>query len=180
MDVLVMLEEDPAQALVLAHVNSVPGPRGGEPASRDVVTLYGAPSAESLALALAAAVESRRAEPTSNEGAIRHLGVWEGRGAVGDTAWRDSATGQLVTRDLDIPFATLLGTAQAILGDCGQAIKGLLAGLRMPEWPEGTRRALMVSLHPAFALPAGAAADAELLLAAVREADGLTSDIEGD
>jgi hypothetical protein len=180
MDVLVMLDEDPAQARVLAHVNSVPAPRGAESMSRDVVTLYGDPSAESLALALAAAVESRRGEPIGQEGAIRHLGVWAERGAVGDSAWRDSTTGQLVTRDLDIPLATLIGTAQAILVDCGQAIKGLLAGLRMPEWPEGTRRALMVSLHPAFALPLAADAQADSLLAAVREADGLIYDVEGD
>lgn len=178
MDVLVMLGEDPASAPVLAHVNTVPAPRGAEPTSRDVVTLYGDPSAESLALALAAAVESRRGDP-NDQGAIRHLGVWAERGAVGDAAWRDAATGQLMTRDLDIPLATLLGTAQAILGECGQALKGLLAGLRMPEWPEGTRRALMVSLHPAFALP-GADARADATLAAFREADGLVYDGEAD
>ena len=178
MDVLVMLEEQPGASPVLAHINSMPGGPGAEP-SRDVVTLYGDASAEELALALAAAVESRR---TGGEDAtaIRHLGVWPGRGAVGDAAWRDAATGQLVTRDLDIPLATLLGTAQELLAECGQALRRLLAGLRMPDWPEGTRRALRVSLHPALAAPAPAMAPPDVLLAALREADGVTCEIEGD
>ena len=61
MDVLVMLEENPDHSPVLAHVNTVPSPlASAERPSRDVVTLYGAPSLESLALALAAAVECHR------------------------------------------------------------------------------------------------------------------------
>ena len=177
MDVLVMLEEDPSHSPVLAHVNSVPAPVGSDRASRDVVRLYGDPSAESLALALAAAVESRRVPDARND-AIWHVGVWPERGAVGDAAWRDAATGQLMTRDLDIPFATLLGTAQALLGECGQAIRRLLAGLSMPDWPEGARRALLVSLHPAVAAPSPL--EGEAFLAAFREADGITFDGEGD
>jgi len=176
MDVLVMLEEHVAPSPVLAHVNSVPA--GGAEPARDVVTLYGEASAESLALALAAAVESRRAGG-EDASAIRHLGLWPGRGAIGDEAWRDAATGQLVTRDLDIPLATLLGTAQALLGECGQALRRLLAGLRMPDWPEGTSRALQVSLHPAFAV-AGADLRSDAILAAQREADGITFEGEGD
>ena len=62
MDVLVMLEEGSDHSPVLAHVNSVPSPLDAERPSRDVVTLYGEPSPESLALALAAAVESHRGE----------------------------------------------------------------------------------------------------------------------
>ena len=179
MDVLVMLEEQSSPSPVLAHVNSMPAGPGAEP-SRDVVTLYGDASAESLALALAAAVESRRTG-SEDATAIRHLGVWPGRGAVGDAAWRDAATGQLVTRDLDIPLATLLGTAQELLGECGQALRRLLAGLRMPDWPEGTRRALHVSLHPALATSSGPViAPSDALLAALREADGVTYDTEGD
>ncbi|HEU4630383.1 MAG TPA: hypothetical protein VFS08_11605 [Gemmatimonadaceae bacterium] len=180
MDVLVMLAEHAAPSPVLAHVNSVPAGAGtGQPA-RDMVTLYGDPSAESLALALAAAVESRRAgDHAGGAQTIRHLGVWPERGALGDEAWRD-ASGALVTRDLDIPLATLLATAQALLVECGQAMRRLLAGLRMPEWPEGTRRALLVSLHPALALPAAGDAGVDSLLAAFREADGITADIEGD
>ena len=178
MDVLVMLEEHPGPPNVLAHVNSVPG--GGAERSRDVVTLYGDASAESLALALAAAVESRRAGGEDADDAIRHVGVWPERGAIGDAAWRDVATGQLVTRDLDIPLVTLLGTAQALLGECGQAIRRLLAGLLMPDWPEGTRRALHISLHPAFALAGATDARADALLAAQREAAGVTFDDDGD
>ena len=60
MDILVMLEDTREHAPVLAHVNSVPSPVATERPARDIVTLYGAPDAESLALALAAAVESRR------------------------------------------------------------------------------------------------------------------------
>ena len=180
MDVLVMLDEQPGTSPVLAHVNSVPGRPGVDPGARDVVTLYGEPSAESLALALAAAMESRRAGGVHDAGVIRHLGVWAERGAVGDAAWRDAVTGQMVSRDLDIPFATLLGTATALLGDCGQAIRRLVAGLRMPDWPEGTRRALHMSLHPAFALAAPGELSSDALLAAVREGDGTTADVEGD
>ena len=61
MDILVMLEENPDHSPVLAHVNSIPSPlHSSERPSRDVVTLYGEPTLESLALALAAAVESHR------------------------------------------------------------------------------------------------------------------------
>ncbi len=61
MDILVMLEENPDHSPVLAHVNSVPSPlHSSERPSRDIVTLYGEPNAESVALALAAAVESHR------------------------------------------------------------------------------------------------------------------------
>src|SRR5499426_2884404 len=114
MDVLVMLEENPDHSPVLAHVNSVPSPlSSSERPSRDIVTLYGVPSAESLALALAAAVESHRTSDGRAE-AIRHLGVWPERGAVGDAAWRDSS-GQLVTSDLEIPLETLHVTAKQLL-----------------------------------------------------------------
>ena len=76
MDILVMLEENPDHSPVLAHVNSVPSPTATDRPARDIVTLYGVPSAETLALALAAAVESRRTgEGHNNVDAIRHLGV---------------------------------------------------------------------------------------------------------
>ena len=179
MDILVMLEEDPAHSLVLAHVNSVPSPVGAQQATRDVVTLYGEPNAQSLALALAAAVESHRANGEQS-GAMRHLGVWADRSALGDAAWRDQVTGQLVTRDLEIPFHVLLGTAQQLLAECGQAIRRLLAGLSMPDWPEGTRRALTVSLNPAFAMPVPADGGLDAFLATMREADGAMCDTEGD
>src|SRR5213083_851229 len=83
MDILVMLEENPEHSAVLAHVNSVPSPLDVERPSRDIVTIYGEPSAESLALALAAAVEIHR-DPGSSRDTIRHLGVWPERGALGD------------------------------------------------------------------------------------------------
>ena len=82
MDVLVMLEENPDHSPVLAHVNSVPSPlSSSERSSRDIVTLYGVPTTESLALALAAAVEGHR---TGDErlDTIRHLGLWPERGAT--------------------------------------------------------------------------------------------------
>ena len=179
MDVLVMLEEHPDHSSVLAHVNSVPSPLNSERPSRDIVTLYGVPTAESLALALAAAVEGHR---TGNERleTIRHLGLWPERGAIGDAAWRDDVTGELVTRDLDIPLATLRATALELLGESGQSIRRLVAGLAMPDWPEGTRRAITVSLGPVAGTPASHDPRSEGLLDMLREADGLTFDVEGD
>src|ERR1051326_8819286 len=154
MDVLVMLEENPDHSPVLAHVNSVPSPlASAERPSRDIVTLYGAPSAESLALALAAAVECHRSNEASFE-AIRHLGVWPERGAVSDAAWRDVTTGQLIRR--------------------------LVAGLSMPDWPEGARRAITVSIGPIVGLTAPVFAPLETMLDRMREADGLTFESEGD
>ena len=179
MDVLVMLEESPEHSPVLAHVNSVPSPLASERPPRDVVTLYGIPNVESLALALAAAVESRRAAEGSSE-AIRHLGVWPERGAVGDAAWRDQATGQLMTCDLNIPLEILRVTAGHLLGECGQLIRRLVAGLAMPDWPEGARRAINISLGPVAEATAATRARLENMLDALREADGLTFDYEGD
>ncbi len=172
MDVLVMVEEQPPEhSSVLAHVSSVPSPLTMERPSRDVVTLYGIPSPESLALALAAALESRRSADDRAD-TVRHVGVWPERGAVGDAAWRDETTGQLVTRDLQIPLAVLADTAQSLLQECGQAIRRLVGGLLMADWPEGTRRAVTFSFTP---LPAYASnPTTEAMLAVVREAEGLT------
>jgi len=177
MDVLVMLEESLDHSPVLAQVNSVPSPLTNERPSRDVVTLYGDPSVESLALALAAALESKRTVDTreNQPDAVRHLGVWPGRGAVGDAVWRDRDTGQLVTRDLEIPLAVLLETSRSLLNECGQAIKRLLAGLLVPNWPQGTRRAITFSFTPVYG---GAGVLNEALLAQLREADGLAFDTE--
>src|SRR5258705_1423399 len=85
MDILVMLEENPEHSPVLAHVNSVPSPLDIERPSRDIVTIYGEPTASSIALALAAAVEIHR-EGTSRPAfgpaaaTIHHLRVWPERG----------------------------------------------------------------------------------------------------
>lgn len=179
MDVLVMLEDGSDHSPVLAHVNSVPSPLDADRPSRDVVTLYSAPSPESLALALAAAVESHRSGDDRSD-AIRHLGVWAERGAIGDAAWRDGATGQLMTQDLDIPLEILHATAGRLLSECGQLIRRIAAGLSMPDWPEGARRAITVSLGPVLEMTAGAKARIENLLDTVREADGLTFEYEGD
>lgn len=183
MDILVMLEENPEHSPVLAHVNSVPSPLDVERPSRDIVTIYGVPSAESLALALAAAVEIHRSrspgEPSDSVTAIRHLGVWPERGAVGDAAWRDD-TGQLVTKDLVIPLEILHATAGLLLNECGQVIRRLSAGLSMPDWPEGARRAINVTLGPIVGLTRPVFLPLESALDAWREADGLAFDYDGD
>lgn len=177
MDVLVMLEELPDQSPVLAQVSSVPSEVASERHMRDVVTLFGVPNAESLALALAAALESSRAggSGTNPLDVTRNVGVWPERGAVGDAEWVDRSTGQVVKREVEIPLAVLLETAGQLLADCGQGIRRLLAGLLMPDWPEGTRRAISFSFAPAAA---GARLSGESLLASLREADGLTTDSE--
>jgi hypothetical protein len=175
MDVLVMLEDHPDHSPVLAHVNSGPTPRRSERPPRDLVTLYGSPSPESLALALAAAVEGRRLLG-EQEGVIRHLGLWPGQGAIGDAAWRDEVTGQLMTRDVIIPLDVLRDTAQQLLVDCGQMIRRLVAGLLMPDWPEGARRAIGFSLTPVAELTAASRAGVDSILDTMREADGLAFD----
>jgi hypothetical protein len=183
MDILVMLEENPEHSPVLAHVNSVPSPLDADRPSRDIVTIYGLPSAETIALALAAAVEIRRDQrngESHSRSAIRHMGVWPERGGVGDAAWRDQATGELVTRDLEIPLTILHATAGQLLGDCGQLIRRLVAGLSMPDWPEGARRAINVTLGPIVGLTAPVLRPIEAALDAWREADGLAFDYEGD
>jgi hypothetical protein len=184
MDILVMLEENPEHSPVLAHVNSVPSPLDVERPSRDIVTIYGEASAESLALALAAAVEVHRGNgmlgEASPSAAIRHLGVWPERGGVGDAAWRDATTGQLITRDLEIPLEILHATAGQLLNECGQLIRRLSAGLSMPDWPEGARRAINVTLGPIVGLTAPVFRPLESALEAWREADGLAFDYEGD
>ena len=180
MDVLVMLEDRPEHSTVLAHVNSVPSPLNSERPSRDVVTLYGDATPESLALALAAAVEAHRDESSKGSDTIRHVALWPERGAVGDAAWRDESTGHLVTHDLAIPFDVLEETAGLLLFECGAAIRRLVAGLSMPDWPEGTRRAISFTLTPYAIFPAGAGARFDALLDSYRQAEGLEFDNEGD
>ena len=48
---------------------------------------------------------------------------------MGDAAWRDAATGELQTADLEIPLETLHATARHLLADCGSLIRRLAAGL---------------------------------------------------
>ena len=182
MDVLVMLEESPANSRVLAHVNSVSSsPLTSDRPARDIVTLYGVPSPELLALALAAAVESHRTgDGHEHHDAIRHLGVWAERGAIGDAAWRDAGTGELITRDLEIPFEILHATSTQLLSECGQLIRRLIAGLSMPDWPEGAHRAINISLGPVAGLAAPVFAPLESLLDRLREADALAYEYDGD
>ncbi len=175
MDILVMLEERPDSAAMLAHVNSVPSPLTAEYPQREVVTMYGDASLESLAFALAAAIEGRKSNVAQTD-SVRHLGVWPGRGAVGDAAWRDASTGELVTRDVAIPLDTLCVTARHLLEESGPAIRRLAAGLTMPDWPEGTRRAISFSLPTPVRVSGALAADA--LLESLRELDGFTFDAE--
>lgn len=179
MDVLVLLEDRPEHSTVLAHVNSVPSPLNSERPSRDVVTLFGAATPEALALALAAAVEAHRG-PDERSDAIRHVALWPERGAVGDAAWRDDRTGHLVTNDLAIPLPVLEQTAERLLVECGVAIRRLVAGLVMPDWPEGMRRAISFSLTPYAILPAGSGARFDALLDSYRQADGIEYDNDGD
>jgi hypothetical protein len=179
MDFLVMLEEGSEPSPVLARVDSVPAQLSPEHRARDVVTLYGTPRAESLALAIAAAVESRRTAG-NGAGTFRHLGVWPERGAVGDAAWRDETTGELVTRDLDIPFEVLSAAAHQLLTQCGAVLRRLIAGLAMPDWPEGAWRAIHLTLEPFADHTRAALSRLDGVLDVVREADGLAYDCEGD
>jgi hypothetical protein len=176
MDILVMLEDSPDESPVLARVDSVPAMVSTDHRAREVVTLYGTPKADSLALALAAAVESHR-RAGNGSGAFRHLGVWSERGAVGDAAWRDEITGELQTRDVEIPIAVLNETAGRLKETCGPMIGRLVAGLGMPDWPEGTWRAISFRLD---AMVDAASSEADEVLEALREADGLTYEYEGD
>lgn len=179
MDFLVMLEESPEQPAVLARVDSVPARHASEHA-RDVVTLYGTPSSESLALALAAAVEGHRTAGNGS-GAFRHLHIKPEGGAVGDAAWRDSATGELITRDLDIPSDVVRRTAGELLKSCGASIQRLIGGLSMPDWPEGAWRAINITLDTIVIEPARTAKmKVDELLDTLREADGLAYEYEGD
>lgn len=187
MDVLVRLEARPSDSPVLAHVNSIPVLPFGTRSRREVITLYGAADAQSLALALAATVESERQE-VQQSGVVRHIGVWPDRGAIGDTAWRDGSTGRLMTRDLDIPFLALEARATELLGECGTTLRRVAAGLGMTDWPEGAERALSFSLSATqSANDGGGSGDAlrdelgvENWLDSLREADAYSFEVEGD
>jgi hypothetical protein len=178
MDFLVLLEEGVELSPVLARVDSVPSAFSQERYDRDVVTLYGVPKTDSLALALAAAVESHRTGV--GPGTFRHLGLLVGRGAVGDAAWRDATTGEIVTRDLDIPLDVLTATAAHLVKQFGAKMQRLVAGLAMPDWPEGARRAISITLDPVIEPTLGAIAKIENMLDLFREADGMAYELEGD
>ncbi|MDH5235102.1 MAG: hypothetical protein OEW77_09075 [Gemmatimonadota bacterium] len=170
MDVMVQWEESATTAeKSIARVCSVASPDTLEHPSRDVVTLYGVPTPESLALALATAVEARRAGNGAS-GVLRELHVSETTGASGDTRWRDHGTGELIRQDLTIPLTVLRETAGELLAEGGQAIRRLLAGLLMKDWPAGTRRALT------YQLSTGTLGRSSDTLARQREADAANFD----
>jgi hypothetical protein len=50
----------------------------------------------------------------------------------------------------------------------------------MPDWPEGSRRAISVSLGPIVGLTGPVFAPLESMLERLREADGLAFDMDGD
>jgi hypothetical protein len=178
MDILVMVEESPEQSVVLAHVDSVLSPLEREKAARDVVTFYGELDAESLALALAAVVEGHRAVEGST-GTMRHMGIWPERGAIGDASWRDDLSGEMIRRDVVIPLDKLTETSRELLAEFGQAIRRLVAGLLMPDWPEGSRKAINLSMGT-VAVPAGGVRNVDELLDNFREAQGLAFEVEGE
>ncbi len=180
MDFLVLLEDRPEHSAVLARVDSVPESMNSGRRARDVVTLYGTPTPESLALALAAAMESHSSAGAHDADAFRHVGVWPERGAVGDAAWRDSATGELVIRDLDIPLDVLTLRAREIFQEFGTRLQRLVAGLVMPDWPDGVWRAMAIHLDVARELTGGARSRTDGFLDELRVADGLAFEYEGD
>ena len=90
------------------------------------------------------------------------------------------SSGQLLTRDLEIPLETLVDTARQLLGECGQTIRRLVAGLTMPDWPEDARRAITFSLTPMVAMSLPGAIQLDGMLESFREADGITFDNDGD
>jgi hypothetical protein len=86
----------------------------------------------------------------------------------------------LVTSDLEISLETLHVTAGQLLAECGQVIRRLVAGLSMPDWPEGARRAISVSIGPIVGITAPVFAPLESVIERMREADGLAFETEGD
>src|SRR5689334_7324586 len=97
LDVMVQWEQEPGDSRpAIARARSVASLDTAEQPSRDVVTLYGQPTPEGVALALAAAVEARKAGLYTT----REFEVTEAKGVVGDAAWRDRSTGELIRRDL--------------------------------------------------------------------------------
>lgn len=163
MDVMVQWDPTVDERANVARVHAVASPETLEAPTREIVTLYGEPTAESFALALAASVEARRRGGVGyTTGEFR---ITVGDGAVGETSYRDVNTGEIIRRELSIPLTVLKETAEEILREGGQGIRRLMAGLMMPDWPEGARRALGFQFAAA---PIARNSDA---LAALREAD---------
>ncbi len=173
MDVMVQWEQGTVDGPSIARVRAVASSETLEAPTRDIVTLYGEPTPESLALALAASVEARKRSQDAlyTTGEMRLI---PSEGAVGEAAYADRRTGEVIRQELSIPLTVLRETAEEILREGGQGIRRFLAGLLMPEWPEGTRRALGFQFAT---VPVKA--HAVDTLAAVREADAANFDDEG-
>jgi hypothetical protein len=58
-------------------------------------------------------------------------------------------------------------------------LRRLVAGLSMPDWPEGARRAIGFSLTPVAEMTAAARSAFDGLLESLREADGFALDTDG-
>jgi hypothetical protein len=149
MDVMVQWD-DTRTTSSFARVSAVASPETLEAPTREIVTLYGSPTPEYLALASLTTGELR---------------ISEADGAIGDAEWHDRDTGEVIRRELSIPFTVLRETAKDLLAEGGQSIRRLLAGLLMPDWPEGTTRSLT------FQLAVAGAPRTSDVLAAMREAD---------
>ncbi len=165
MDVMVQWDDSQAQGTTVARVDAVHSTETLEAPTREIVTLYGEPTPESFALALAATVEARKAG-RGDAFTTGELRIIPTEGAVGEAAYADERTGAVIRRELTIPLTVLRETAEEILREGGQGIRRLLAGLLQPEWPEGTRRALGFQ----FATVSTSRRPADTL-AALREAD---------
>jgi hypothetical protein len=85
-----------------------------------------------------------------------------------------------VTTDLEISLDTLHSTANQLLTECGQLIRRLVAGLSMPDWPEGARRAISISIGPIIGITAPVLAPVDGWMERLREADALAFETEGD
>lgn len=162
MDVMVQWDPTEEERAAFARVNAVASPETLESPTREIVTLYGEPTPEYFALALAASVEARKRTGVGYTSGEIHLTAADG--AVGEASYRD-VSGAIIRRELSIPLTVLKETAAEILAEGGQSIRRLLAGLRMPDWPEGARRAL------GFQFASAAVSGTGDTLAAHREAD---------
>ena len=81
-------------------------------------------------------------------------------------------------RDTALAVPTLSDTARQLLTECGSLIRQMVAGLSMPDWPEGVRRAINFSLGYPDLAPAMSGPATDTLLDSLREADGY--EVEGD
>jgi hypothetical protein len=85
-----------------------------------------------------------------------------------------------MTQDHDIPLLTLEARASELLGACGTTLRRVAAGLAMPDWPEGTERALSFSLASGNAASGGGSLDDEAgvenWLDSLRQADAYSYD----